>query len=85
MFDQIVEPRISKLRRYSVFLSICYFGLAAFNLFDYRATHNSDHVMTGVVWLVAGMVWGYRFRHVGEPQIVKLHLSLPEEPNDDQP
>jgi hypothetical protein len=84
MVDGIAEPQTSRLKRYSVFLSIFYFGLGAFELVKYLSPHNSDHAMTGAWWLVTGVLWAYRFRHLGEPRIVKLQIDLPNEPDDDE-
>jgi hypothetical protein len=84
MFDEIVEPRTSKLKRYSVFASIFYLGLGAFELVKYRSTHSSDHATTGALWLVTGMLWAYRFRHAGEPRIIKLQINPSTEPDNDE-
>jgi uncharacterized membrane protein HdeD (DUF308 family) len=82
MFNEISESRTSKLRRRAVVVSILYLGIGVFDLIKFRYTHISDHALWGCVWLIVGVVWWFKFRHVGEARVTKLSIDPPEEDGD---
>jgi hypothetical protein len=75
MFDEVSESITSKLKRRTVFLSILYLGIAVAELIEFLYTHQVDHGLKAALWLVAAVLWAYRFRHFGEPQITKLDIE----------
>ena len=79
MFEEISEPRESRLRRWSAVLSVLYLGMAIFDSVQFWHRHDSTYALNGALWLVLAVVWAYKYRHVGEPQITKLGINRSQE------
>jgi peptidoglycan/LPS O-acetylase OafA/YrhL len=79
MFEEVSEPSASRLRRRIVLLSILYFGLAIAHFIKFLYTHQVDHGLWAAVWLVAAVLWAYKFRHFGDPKLTKLDIETPKQ------
>jgi hypothetical protein len=75
MFDGVPESFPSRLKRWTIFLSILYLGLALAELIKYWYTRQVDHGLMAAVWLATAVAWACRFRHFGEPQLTKLDID----------
>ena len=75
MFEEVSESIPPRLKRSCVFLSILYLGLAVADFVKFWYTHQVDHGLRAALWLITAILWAYRFRHFGEPQLTKLDLD----------
>ncbi|MGO9864356.1 MAG: hypothetical protein ACLPLR_12155 [Terriglobales bacterium] len=82
MFQQIEEPTRSRHRRWSLLLSVAYLFIAIANGTGFWYKRDADHAINACLWLMAAIVWAYKSKHTGEPQITKLNISASKEHDD---
>ena len=84
MFKEITEARTSKYRRWWIVLSVLYLGIAIADSIRFWYRHDSLDAINAALWLVATVVFAYRSRHVGEPQITRLDISASRKVDEDE-
>ena len=75
MFNTIAEPRVSKLRRWYTVAAVLYFGMAVVDAVSFWHKRDAIDALNAALWLVLGITFAYRERHIGEPQVTSLNIS----------
>jgi hypothetical protein len=78
MFDETGDPKKSNRKRLFGLLAFLGLVMTVVELVRFLGTRSPIHAGMACIWLIVGVLWGYRFRHFGESRITNLDIKDPK-------
>jgi hypothetical protein len=78
VLDEIAGPKTSNRKRFFGFLSLLGFGMAVLELARFLYVRQPIHAGMACIWLAVAAVWGYRYRHFGDPRVASSDSKAPK-------